>query len=141
MVAVIDNEVTGYVISGTSGPNRNDPSLTKWWGFDFTNGTTFDDTIEVSTVGQMPHYEMFGAVDIPFLGDYNWIQLVEVGDGSLFGYLSWTDNRDVVPGTDPREPVQDGFDVDQCQDETGANLCPNSGGLNQNIYGNSITIP
>jgi len=42
LVAIIDNEITGYVISGTSGPNRNDPSLTRYWGFDFSNGTTFD---------------------------------------------------------------------------------------------------
>lgn len=105
------------------------------------DGSTFDPAIQASTVANQPQFEMFAARQVPFYGDYNWIQLVEVGDGSLFGYLSWTDNRDVVPGTDPREPVRDGFDVDQCQDETGANLCPNSGGLNQNIYGNSITIP
>jgi hypothetical protein len=72
--------------------------------------------------------------------------LVELGDGSLFGYLTWTDNRDVVPGTDPREAVQDGFDVNMCvaqlSDGTfGPNTCPNSGGLDQNIYGNTITIP
>lgn len=42
LVGVIDNEITGYVISGTSGPNRNDPSLTRYWGFDFADGTMFD---------------------------------------------------------------------------------------------------
>lgn len=107
-----------------------------------TDGTTFDDTIKVSSVGQMPQYEMFGAAEIPFLGDYNWIQLVQDGDG-LFGYLSWTDNRDVVPGPDPREEVQDGFDVLNWGED--ANGDPvrlfNLGGLNQNIYGNSIQIP
>jgi hypothetical protein len=104
------------------------------------DGETFGGAIQASSVPNNPQYEMFAARQIPFYGDYNWIQLVEVGD-SLFGYMTWTDNRDVVPGTDPRETTQDGFDVDQCQDETGANLCPNSGGLDQNIYGNSLSIP
>jgi hypothetical protein len=60
--------------------------------------------------------------------------------------MTWTDNRDVLPGTDPREAAQDGFDVDMCialqPDGTyGQNTCPNSGGLDQNIYGNTISIP
>jgi hypothetical protein len=49
LVAVIDNEITGYVISGTAGPNRNDPSLTRYWGFDFGDGTTFD-RITISSI-------------------------------------------------------------------------------------------
>jgi hypothetical protein len=111
-----------------------------------TDGTNFAAPQKASSVGQQPQYEMFGNRDIPFLGDYNWIQLVDLGDGSLFGYLSWPDNRDVVSGTDPRESVQDGFDVHQCRvlqsDGTyGPDTCPNAGGLDQNIYRNSITIP
>jgi hypothetical protein len=106
-----------------------------------TDGETFGPALQASTVANQPQYEMFAARQIPFYGDYNWIQLAELPDGSLFGYMTWTDNRDVVMGEDPREDPQDGFDVDQCQDSSGANLCPNSGGLNQNIYGNSITIP
>jgi hypothetical protein len=73
--------------------------------------------------------------------------------------MTWTDNRDVVSGTDPREDEQDGFDVKQCRldlDEntqsrddgplarrdapfTGDN-CGNGGGLDQNIYGNSLLL-
>jgi hypothetical protein len=56
--------------------------------------------------------------------------------------MTWTDHRDVVPGTDPRYPVDgtDGFDVLQCRaanpDGTfGPDTCPNAGGLDQNIYG------
>jgi hypothetical protein len=116
------------------------------WAAVSYDGTTFGSPMQASSVGQQPQYEMFGARDIPFLGDYNWIQLVELGDGSLFGYLTWTDNRDVVPGTDPREAEQDGFDVNMCVDQLpdgtfGPNTCPNSGGLDQNIYGNTISIP
>jgi hypothetical protein len=111
-----------------------------------TNGATFGAPQRASSIGQQPQYEMFGSRNIPFLGDYNWIQLVELGDGSLFGYMAWTDNRDVVPGIDPRETNQDGFDVNMCVTQLpdgtfGPNTCPNSGGLDQNIYGNSITIP
>ena len=97
-----------------------------------------------SSVGQMPQYEMFDAASVPFLGDYNWIQLVERRDGSLFGYMSWTDNRDVVPGTDPRETTQDGFDVEsgwELQPDGTYTRLPNIGGYDQNIYGNSIVIP
>jgi hypothetical protein len=104
------------------------------------DGVTFGSATQASSVPNNPQYEMFAARQVPFYGDYNWIQLIELGDGSVFGYTAWTDNRDVVPGTDPREATQDGFDVDQCQNALGANLCPNSGGLDQNIYGNTITI-
>jgi hypothetical protein len=109
-----------------------------------TDGMHFGPALTASSVGQMPQYEMFAAASVPFLGDYNWIDLIQLQDGSLFGYLAWTDNRDVVPGTDPREDVQDGFDV-----ESGWELQPdgtytrqfNLGGYDQNIYGNSIAIP
>jgi hypothetical protein len=64
--------------------------------------------------------------------------------GGLFGYFAWTDNRDVGKGSDPREAAQDGFDVKQCRTKTagefGVDTCPNAGGLDQNIYGNSLTI-
>jgi hypothetical protein len=75
--------------------------------------------------------------------------------------MSWTDNRDVVPGTDPREEEQDGFDVLQCRVDLGEDSqedrgegplarrdqpysgdnCANGGGLNQNIYGSSLRLP
>jgi hypothetical protein len=97
-----------------------------------------------SDAAHQPEYEMFGNRDIPFQGDYNWISLAERADGSVFGYFTWTDNRDVVEGTDPREDSQDGFDVKQCRTETdgtfGPDTCANAGGLDQNIYGNSILI-
>lgn len=108
-----------------------------------TNGTRFGSAIKVTSVANNPQYEMFAGADVPFYGDYNWVQLVERADGSLFGYMAWTDNRDVVVGTDPREATQDGFDV-----ESGWELLAdgtysrkfNLGGYDQNIYGNSISI-
>ena len=105
-----------------------------------TTGTSFGSAVQVSRTGMQPEYEMFDARSVPFIGDYNWIQLVKRADGSLFGFTAWTDNRDVVPGTDPRETVQDGFDVLMCLDANLVNTCPNAGGFNQNIYGNWLTI-
>jgi hypothetical protein len=69
------------------------------------DGEGWSDSIQVSSVGHQSQYEMFGNRDIPFHGDYNWISLANSGDldHPLFAYMSWTDNRDVVPGTDPRE--------------------------------------
>jgi hypothetical protein len=134
-------------------PVGNTPSATSsgtdvldTWAAVSYDGETFGTPMLASSVSQQPQYEMFGNRNIPFLGDYNWIQLVELGDGSLFGYMTWTDNRDVIPGTDPREEVQDGFDVHQCREllddgTYGPDICPNAGGLDQNIYGNTISIP
>lgn len=90
-----------------------------------------------STSANNPSYEQFGNRDVPFFGDYNSIAAV----GS-HAFLTWTDNRDTVLGSDPRYPVDglDGFDVVQCRallpsGEYGPDTCPDSGGLDQNIYG------
>lgn len=111
---------------------------------------TFASTL-VSDVAHQSEYEMFGARQIPFHGDYNWISIHQNGTA----YMTWTDNRDVVPGDDPRETDPDGdgvhqgfdddFDVSMCVFfEGGAytgNRCGNNGGLDQNIYGDTVTLP
>jgi hypothetical protein len=92
--------------------------------------------MRASTTGHQPEYEMFGNRQDPFHGDYLWI---DANGGFLYGV--WTDNRDVVPGNDPRE-TPDGFDVHQCRaDPTAPDTCPNAGGLNQNIYGVGAVLP
>ena len=128
-----------------------------------TDGQTWRDTTKVSSQAHQPQYEMFGDRQIPFQGDYNWISLAnsQTSEGSLFAYMSWTDNRDVVPGEDPREDEQDGFDVLQCRTDLDTDTdgergegplarrdppfsgdnCANGGGLNQNIYGSSLELP
>jgi hypothetical protein len=133
-----------------------------------TDGSTFTPLdAPVSSESHQSAYEMFGNRDIPFHGDYNWISLAVRDDGTLFGYMSWTDNRDVVEGDDPRETTAEGgyddnFDVLQCRVDLGApaedsiiegvplaradapftgDTCGNAGGLDQNIYGTSITFP
>jgi hypothetical protein len=107
------------------------------------NGTTFTPLGMVSSETHQPSYEMFGNRSLPFQGDYNWVALAFDGAASLFGYMGWTDNRDVRPGVDIRETdYVDGFDVFQCR--TAAALepdrCPNAHGLDQNIYGQSLTL-
>jgi len=98
-------------------------------------GTTWTPT-KISSVGHQPEYEMFGGRQVPFHGDYLG---VDAAAGTLFG--AWTDNRDVVPGTDPRE-TPDGFDVLQCRaTSTAADTCANAGGLNQNIFAGALSIP
>ncbi len=134
-----------------------------------SNGTSWSDSIQVSSVGHQSQYEMFGSRDIPFHGDYNWISLANTDlddpDSPLRAYMTWTDNRDVVPGTDPRELEEqngfnDGFDVKQCRVDLAENTqsredgplarrdapytgdnCGNGGGLDQNIYGSSLRLP
>jgi hypothetical protein len=107
------------------------------------DGVAFTPLGMVSSATHQPSYEMFGNRSIPFQGDYNWIALAFDGASSLFGYMSWTDNRNVLPGVDIRETdYVDGFDVFQCR--TAAALepdrCPNAHGLDQNIYGQSLTL-
>src|SRR4029453_6829698 len=75
---------------------------------------------------------------------YNWVALAFDGTSSLVGYMGWTDNRDVRPGVDIRETdYVDGFDVFQCRTPTALepDQCPNAHGLDQNIYGQSLTLP
>jgi hypothetical protein len=101
------------------------------------NGLVWSPT-KVSSIGHQNNFEMFGGRTVPFHGDYIW---VDADAGKVFG--TWTDNRDVVPGADPRETEKDGFDVLQCRAQNpdgsfGADTCANAGGLNQNIYGASL---
>src|SRR5712691_4187553 len=100
-----------------------------------TNGGTNWSPTKVSSVGNQPDYEMFDTRRLPFFGDYIW---VDARGGAIFG--TWTDHRNVVPGSDLRENAVaadgDGFDVHQCRTSASApDTCPNAGGLDQNIYG------
>jgi hypothetical protein len=85
----------------------------------------------------MPQYEQFGGRDVPFFGD---CYISTIGTTAL---MSWTDQRDTIPGVDPRYTNgdgTDGFDVLQCRaanpDGTfGPDTCPDSGGPDENRYG------
>jgi hypothetical protein len=109
------------------------------------DGESYGPSTIVSDVAHQPQYEMFSDRSVPFQGDYTWISLAALADGSLLAYMTWDDNRDVVPGVDPREADVDGFDVLQCREDLGGgsfgiDTCPNAGGLDQNIYGNSAVF-
>jgi hypothetical protein len=132
------------ISSGGSLSDPDDDIVNSFIATSSTSELSFDGSVQVSSQGHQSAYEMFSNRDIPFHGDYNWVSLATDTDGSLFGYASWTDNRNVVPGQDPREleaqdGFDDGFDVLQCRFEGGPDTCANAGGLDQDIFGVSFT--
>ncbi len=130
-------------IGNTAGATSSGDDIVNTYLAASTDGTSFGADLQLSSAGNQMEYEMFDAASVPFYGDYNWLSLVAGPDGSVIGYGTWTDNRDVVPGTDPREETQDGFDVKGCWQTVDGVLvrtCFNGGGYDQNIYGNSVSI-
>jgi hypothetical protein len=152
------------ISSGGSLDDPNDNIVNSFLVTSSTDALDFGASMQASDEGHQSAYEMFGNRDIPFHGDYNWVSLALDGD-DLFGYASWQDNRNVLPGQDPREldaqdGFDDGFDVLQCRDDLadsveglldsemplarrdapfGGDTCGNSGGLDQDIFGISFT--
>jgi hypothetical protein len=96
--------------------------------------------VRLSDVTSNPNWEQFGGRAVPFGGDYLYISSV-----GAFSYGTWTDWRNVVAGSDPREGGDgdlDGADVHQCRAQNpdgsfGPDTCPFLGGLDQNIYGDT----
>jgi hypothetical protein len=102
---------------------------------------------QVSSHGSNYGWETHGARRVGFWGDYNYVSAVP---GAV--HVAWTDSRDLVPGTDPREvgpdDDMDNFDVYQpCtyvpndinapayQSPLIQDPCLSQGGLDQNLYG------
>jgi hypothetical protein len=84
---------------------------------------------QITDVSSNYNWETHGSRLVPFWGDYIYVSAVPGGLN-----VTWTDSRDLVPGTDPRDPTAtDGFDVLQCKASTLA-ACNSQGGLDQNIY-------
>jgi hypothetical protein len=111
-----------------------------------TNGGASWSETQLSTVGSNFGWETHGSRRDGFWGDYIYIS---AAGGTVIA--TWTDSRDLVPGTDPRETGtaddHDGFDVFQpCtyvpndinaasySSPTVADPCLSQGGLDQNIY-------
>jgi hypothetical protein len=111
-----------------------------------TNGGTAWSETQLSTHGSNFNWETHGARRDPFWGDYIYVSAV----GATV-MAAWTDSRDIVPGTDPRETGadddHDGFDVYQpctyVPNDINApsytsplisDPCLSQGGLDQNIY-------
>jgi hypothetical protein len=122
----LGNEADGTVV----------PSLDVFASTSTNAGDSWTSSVRVTDVTTNPNYEQFDDRQVPFAGDYLWI---DAQHGQTFG--TWTDWRNTVAGTDPREPASDatGGDVHQCrtlQSGTwGPDTCPRDGGLDQNIYG------
>jgi hypothetical protein len=110
-----------------------------------TNGVSWTEQ-QVSTAGSNPNWEVRGSLRDPFFGDYNYVSAA----GNVVRAV-WTDSRDVVPGSDPRETGEDddadGFDGFQTctwvpndidapayASPSIADACLSHGALDQNIY-------
>jgi hypothetical protein len=116
------------------------PSLDVWAAKSNDNGATWTGQTRVTDVTSNAGYEQFDNRQIPFAGDYLWI--TSHGD---FSFGTWTDWRDTVQGTDPRETTEDNdnatTDVHQCRTFNttfgfwSGDLCPHAGGIDQNIFG------
>src|SRR5919199_539825 len=122
------------------------PSLDVYGAMSTDAGTTWAGKTRITDVSSNPNYEQFDNRTVPFAGDYLYVSSL----GS-FAYGVWTDWRDTVQGTDPREDPEDEdagtADVKQCrtlntiQTKKGpvsfwsGDLCPHDGGIDQNIYG------
>jgi hypothetical protein len=130
----------GNVYVGGAAASIAGIGLETWYSWS-TNGVATWSHAKASAVSYLQNYEQFGNRDVPFFGDYNYVDVV--GSKVL---MNWTDSRETVAGTDPRydDPAlspdngTDGFDVLQCRVLTAvwsADNCPNAGGLDQNIFG------
>ena len=123
------------------------PSLDVFAAKSSDRGATWSGRTRLSDVSTNPNYEQFDNRSLPFAGDYLWV--TSLGD---VAYAAWTDWRNTVQGTDPRETPEDEdaatADVHQCRvaltltDKKGNTVktwsgdrCPHDGGIDQNIYG------
>jgi hypothetical protein len=113
------------------------PSLDAWAARSSNYGASWTST-RVSDTTSNPNYEQFSDRTVPFAGDYLYVSSI---NGFSFG--TWTDWRNTVQGTDPREKPEDEdaatADVLQCRvfaaGAWSGDRCPRAGGLDQNIYG------
>jgi hypothetical protein len=131
----------GNVFVGGAAGSVAGIGLETWYSSSTDGGATWSHA-KASAVTYLQNYEQFGNRDVPFFGDYNYVDVV--GSKVL---MNWTDSRETVAGTDPRydDPAvapdngTDGFDVLQCRVFSGgawsADNCPNAGGLDQNLFG------
>ena len=124
----------GNDASGVTGP-----SLDMFAAQSKDGGLTWSKAMRLTDVPSNGNPEQFGNRTVPFAGDYIWVT-----SQGKFAYVAWTDWRNTIAGTDPREPgAADGADVRQCRTfdpAAGAwslDQCPRDGGIDQNIYGST----
>ena len=125
------------------------PSLDVFATTSSDHGVSWTTPVKLTDTMSNGNYEQFDNRALPFGGDY----LTITGFGS-FSFGTWTDWRNTVQGSDPRETTEDqdatSSDVVQCRDvltstdkkgntikSWSGDLCPHAGGLDQNIYGDT----
>ncbi len=113
------------------------PSLDVYASSSTNFGASWAAPTRLTTVMSNPNFEQFSNRTVPFAGDYLWVTSM-----GRFAYATWTDWRNTVAGTDPREGAaedNDGADVLQCRTLSGGvwsgDQCPHDGGIDQDIYG------
>jgi hypothetical protein len=123
------------------------PSLDVFAAKSTDRGDSWTGFTRVTDMSTNPNYEQFDNRAVPFAGDYLWVTSL-----GATAYAVWTDWRNTVQGTDPRETPEDEdattADVVQCRvtvpitDKKGNTIntwsgdrCPHAGGIDQNIYG------
>jgi hypothetical protein len=133
---------------GNCESRRTQASLDVFAATKSTNeGASWTSSVRLTDVSTNPNYEQFDNRAVPFAGDYLWVS--SLGETA---YAVWTDWRNTVQGSDPRETPEDEdagtADVVQCRvtltstDKKGntskswsGDRCPHAGGLDQDIYG------
>ena len=116
------------------------PSLDVFASNSTDAGATWSRSSRLSNVTTNPNYEQFANREVPFAGDYLWVTSL-----GTTAFAVWTDWRNTVQGTDPREAPEDEdagtSDVIQCRvvvsGSWSGDRCPHAGGIDQNIYGNT----
>ena len=84
---------------GNDAAGMTGPSLDVYSARSGDRGTTWSATAtRLTDVTSNPNYEQFDDRTVPFAGDYLWVSMV---GSTTFG--TWTDWRNTVAGTDPRE--------------------------------------
>ncbi|PYL49312.1 MAG: hypothetical protein DMF40_02495 [Verrucomicrobia bacterium] len=133
---------------GNCADRRTVPSLDVFSTSSSDAGMSWSTPVKLTEATSNPNYEQFDNRADPFAGDYLYVS--SLGN---FAYGVWTDWRNTVQGTDPRESPEDEdaatADVLQCrtlntvQTKKGSfsswsgDLCPHAGGIDQNIYGDT----
>jgi hypothetical protein len=125
---------------GNDASGNTVPSLDVYARSSTNQGDSWSTPAKITDVRSNGNYEQFSNRTVPFGGDYLY-----VSSFGSFAFGTWTDWRNVVAGTDPREDGDgDGADVAQCRafdpstGTYGPDTCPHAGGLDQNIYGDLL---
>src|SRR5262245_14617817 len=99
---------------GNCADKSTDASLDVYAAMSTNAGSSWTGKTRITDVSTNPNYEQFDNRSVPFAGDYLWVTSL---GSTAFGV--WTDWRNTVAGSDPRETLPDpdngNADVHQCR--------------------------